>query len=662
MIQDGLTMEQKSNVQHRAEKEYKNSREKFFLLLREVISNSIHAVIIREKKENNLNPKIDLDITLRDNECRITLRDNGEGFNQLNRECFEALDKINIEKDKYKFHPLGQGRLAIVYFSDSANYETVYKDESGVYWKQNIPYPNTTEGLFDVEDFTKDKVENIDSYTQLTLIVNKPQTFGRAHTFFKKRNNIEELKLWVVETFFPFIIQNKKLIINLSFNGESITITRESIEAEIEQVQFELGLLDNNYAFTVWLIHSTTPLKGENPITCFARNLKAELSDGKLSYQLDNKDGYKLYLTSELFDECVDTKGERIEISTTIINEIQNKINETLDSKFADIIAHNKRQSKRNLSSFRQRYPSLEVFIENEALANEKGVVSEADIVRRAVEEKSRIEKRFWSYIDSESNDEDDNRYDNSEECQKLLNSSLHIYVKHRESVLKQLHSLLPQFTEEGDPKPELESKVHELFFKRGTTLDNASNINHLHNLWIIDDKFTTFSNSFKAKSTKNGQPLTDIYIWADDPEKTRQVLLIELKSTTKAHNAGDKYEGMIAQIHRYVRSFYDNPTKHLNWDVDTNKIQYTAIILARKSDIDKELMSPTVGGKYRQIPFLENSYYIDDAFPTTSPKNTIPIRIELYSFEDIYYLASSRNDVFFRLLRNEFQFEEDDE
>lgn len=45
-------MEQKSNVQYRAEKEYKNSREKFFLLLREIISNSIHAVLIRQNKYN----------------------------------------------------------------------------------------------------------------------------------------------------------------------------------------------------------------------------------------------------------------------------------------------------------------------------------------------------------------------------------------------------------------------------------------------------------------------------------------------------------------------------------------------------------------------------------------------------------------------------------
>lgn len=655
-------MEQKSNVQYRAEKEYKNSREKFFLLLREVISNSIHAVIIREKKDNTLIPKIDLNITLRDSNCKISLRDNGEGFNQLNRECFEALDKINPEKAKYKFHPLGQGRLAIVYFADSAIYETVYEDELGVHWKQNIPYPNTSDGLFDLEGFSKEKAESGETYTQLTLIINKPQSLGRARTFFKTRDSIDALKLWVIETFFPFLIQNDKLIITLSFNGESTTITRGSIEIEVEQVPFELVLFDNKYAFTVWLIHSNLPMKGENSVTCFARNLKAELSNGKLSYQLDNKDGYKLYLTSDFFDECVDTKGERIEISNNDINDIQSKINEVLDNKFADIISQNKRQSKKNLSTFRDKYPSLEVFIENNALSNEKGVVSEADIVRRAVEEKSRIEKRFWTYIDNDLSDENENRYDNSEECQKLLNSSLHIYVRHRESVLKQLHALLPQFNEEGEPKPELENTVHELFFKRGTTLDRASNINHLHNLWILDDKFTTFSNNFKAKSTKNGQSLTDIYIWADDPEKTRQVLLIEIKSTTKAHNAGDKHEGMIAQIHRYVRSFYSNPTKHLNWDVDTNKVQYTAIILARKSDIEKELMSTSVGGSYTPIPFLENSYYLDDFFPKTSPKDKMPIRIELYSFEDIYYLASSRNNVFFRLLKNEFYIESSEE
>ena len=138
--------------------------------------------------------------------------------------------------------------------------------------------------------------------------------------------------------------------------------------------------------------------------------------------------------------------------------------------------------------------------------------------------------------------------------------------------------------------------------------------------------------------------------------KEIKQLLILELKSTTHAHNAGSNKEGMIAQVKRYARDFYNKPTKILNWDVDTRTIQYLGIILARRSDINKELTSNNAGGNYHKIPFLKSSYYKDDEFATTeNPDDMFPIRIELYSFEDIYKLASSRNEVFFRLLRNEF-------
>ena len=84
-------MEQKSDVQYRAEKEYKNSREKFSFLLREIISNSIHAVLIRQSKESNFLPKIELTIIFDDEneQCKIILTDNGEGFTDINRNYFD---------------------------------------------------------------------------------------------------------------------------------------------------------------------------------------------------------------------------------------------------------------------------------------------------------------------------------------------------------------------------------------------------------------------------------------------------------------------------------------------------------------------------------------------------------------------------------------------
>lgn len=655
-------MEQKSNVQYRAEKEYKNSREKFFLLLREIISNAIHAVLIRKYKEENYTPELNLNIEFDDSQCKIELKDNGEGFNEKNRKYFEELDNKNPEKERLNFHPLGQGRLAIVYFADSAEYETTYKDENGKYNKRTIPYPSTSEGLFSFSEFEEEEAKN-STYTKLTILINKQQTLGRAKTFFKNYPDVKSFKKWFIETFFPFIINNESLVINVNINGDATTIKKDNIEAETKQEPFNLMLSDDNqYPFIIWLIKNDKPMHGDNPITCFARNLQANLPTGKLNYSIDNNEGYTIYLTSDFFDEYVDTKGERIDISCDDIASIQKQINEILDDRFKTVIENNRWISKRNLKNFRNKYPSLEVFVAENSIVGDKNVVNEREIIQSAIDEKSRIEKKFWNQIDRAPINEEDERFSDSEECHKLLNSSLHIYVKHREIVLQHLHTLIQKFDEEGSDKPELESTVHKLFINRGITLTDSSNINHLHNLWILDDKFTTFSHNFKAKSTTSGQPLSDVYIWADDPEKTKQILIFELKSTTKAHNAGSKEEGMIAQVKRYAQDFYKNPTKSLNWDVNTELVQYTGIILARKSDINKELTSNNVSGGYHQIPFLEDSYYYDDEFSKdNSPKNKMPIRIELYSFEDIYKLASDRNEVFFKLLKNEFEINETD-
>jgi hypothetical protein len=660
-------MEQKSNVQYRAEKEYKNSREKFSLLLREIISNSIHAVLIRLSKETDFSPKVSLNIHFDDDSktCQIVLTDNGEGFTEENSRCFEELDRKNAEKERFNFHPLGQGRLAIVFFSDSSVYETVYRDKNNSLRKRQISYPDINDSLFSCDLFSEeDPIEN-DSFTKLTILINKNNSFGRAKTFFAKHSNAEVLKQWFVETFFPFIVNNEKLVVSISFNGNEVSVQKNDVEKNTDVLTFTLPLEKDDEnddgreaPFKLWLIRKNEKTIGDNPVACFARNLKAVLSNGKLSYAIDNDEGYLFYLTSDYFDTHVDSKGEKIEISNENVEQINQKINDVLDARFKNVIEKNKESTKQNLKKFKTSFPSLELFVDDMAVLSGRNIVKEVDIVKAAVEEKSRIEKKFWTKdgCDNEDDSQKEN-FEDSVECQKLLNSSLYIYVKHRERVLKRLHDLIQKFDKDGNDKPELESTVHELFLKRGVTLEDSSNINHLHNLWILDDKFTIFSNDFKAQSTRQGQSLSDIYIWADDPEKTKQVLIFELKSTTNAHNAGDKYEGMIAQVKRYAKDFYQDPKKVLNWDVDTNAIQYIGVILARKSDINKELSSNNVSGDFEKIPFLSSSYYKEERFSTnpSDPSMRKPIRIELYSFEDIYELAYSRNQVFFKLLKNEF-------
>ena len=422
-------MKQESNVRFRAEKEYKNSREKFFLLLREIISNAIHAVLIKKNKEENYIPTLDLNITFDDAQCTIELTDNGDGFNEKNRMYFEELDRKNPEKEKLNFHPLGQGRLAIVYFSDSATYETVYKDENGKYYKRIIPYPSISEDLFTFSRFEAQEA-NSSSYTKLTILINKQQTFGRAKTFFKNYPSADLFKRWFIETFFPFIINNETLVVNMSLNGEDNLIKKDNIETETIKKSFELILSDDNkYSFVLWLIKNNKPMHGDNPIICFARNLKANLSNGNLIYSIDNNEGYHLYLTSDCFDEYVDTKGEKIDINSADIINIQSEINDILNKEFSNVIENNQRLSKQNLIKIQKKFPSLEAFVVEDNIIGNNKIVNESEIIQSAINEKSRIEKKFWNQIDKDSTNDSEERFSDSEECHKLLNSSLHIYV-----------------------------------------------------------------------------------------------------------------------------------------------------------------------------------------------------------------------------------------
>ena len=113
-------MEQRSDVEFRAEKIYKNTRGKFRYLIREVVSNSIHAVLIKKSLlvHNDFKPCVEFKVKIGESRITLEVSDNGDGFNDLNRIYFTSLDSRNVEKEKLHFHPKGQGRLAVVYFSD----------------------------------------------------------------------------------------------------------------------------------------------------------------------------------------------------------------------------------------------------------------------------------------------------------------------------------------------------------------------------------------------------------------------------------------------------------------------------------------------------------------------------------------------------------------
>lgn len=649
-------MEQKSDVEYRAEKLYKNSREKFGYVLREVITNAIHASIIRLSKEQaGYTPKVNIKVSANEKEAEIVIEDNGEGFTATNRKYFTHLDLKNIEKVNLNMFPQGQGRLSIVYFTDSATYTSVYKDSSGIVKENTFPYPKLGDSLFDIENGDGNISKESETGTTLRLLIIKQQTLGRAITFFSRYDTKDKVFNWFIDNFFPFFMEFPTLDINVNYLGEAFTINKINLEKSIDSLPFnvELNSDGSKTDFRVWIIQTDNNSKKKGNVYCYARHLQAEIGNGKLEYEIDLPAANYWLLTSSYFDLYVDSKGDRIEIESEEIEKIQIKLSFTLDEHYKEYIASNKKETKANIERAIKQFHSLKDFIDDDGNTYSKKIVKEPEIISAAIEKKGKIEKTYWVNRDVEN-----------EDVNKLINSSLQIYVAHRSRVLDKFHEMILRFDDNGEYKTEPEDDIHDLFLKRGAKLTTSENINHLHNLWILDDKFTVFSETKRALSSKRGQKLSDIYLWIDDPEKANELLILELKSTTSAHNAGDPYESMVAQVKRYAAQFYKDPTKILSWDVKPQNILFSGIILARKSDINKELNSNNTSGSVNKIPYLDSSYFFNEKFSTTENEALLPkyedIRIEMYSFEDIYELSRMRNKVFFKLLNGEYSIPEE--
>ena len=657
-------MNQISNVEFRAQKIYKNKKGKFGLLIREIVSNAIHSVLIQQSKlDDNYRPEVQINIigTNRSNEqIQITVSDNGEGFNTLNRKYFSELDSINEQKeDMLGVHPQGQGRLALIYFANSACYESFFKDDDGRTKKlRPFTYPDTDTPLFDLMDNEESDAEGSDLKTELKVSISDQRKINRANTFFANYSSIEKLKDWFIEDFFPFFIENEKLSLTVQMDGYPLEqITKSEIKEEIKNIEFEVSEIDetkNEYKFILWLmekeVRKSEVRKPKKTFTCFVRQLKASLAEGSIEYEIDLPKHYNWFLTSEYFDKNVDQRGDKIEISLSEVEKIQQAICAKLDEYFEQQISNNRRASKENIDQVKTQYRSLLPFVENSMATETNRILNVTDIVDDAIDEKGKIEKKYWT-----------NSNMDEEETEKLINSSLTVYVEHRKRVLEDLNNLIRKYDSEGDKKPENESTIHELIFKRGENLKTSEKINHLHNLWILDDRYTTFSEHFRGLSSRQGQELSDIYLWSDNPDfhMIKELLIIELKSTTKAHNAGDRYDSMIAQVKRYASDVYCDPNKTLGWNVDTNKILYSGVILASKNDIHQELNSNNASGNAEKIPFLESSYYLNERFSISnsgSQPDYKRIRLDILSYEDVYQLALERNTVFFKLLDAEYR------
>ena len=129
-----------------------------------------------------------------------------------------------------------------------------------------------------------------------------------------------------------------------------------------------------------------------------------------------------------------------------------------------------------------------------------------------------------------------------------------------------------------------------------------------------------------------------------DEENSPKQVVLVELKRLTRAHNPGE----MIEQLLKYASDIYKESKTKKGTKFDPEKCKFFGYIIADYKDIKKE-EGQQDSYIFKPIPFTNSSFEGIKSFQTDNGR--IDIAITLLSIQDLITVSKSRNKIFLDML-----------
>lgn len=577
---------------------YKGKKNAVELILREAISNAIHACILEHKQQKQgYLPKISIHINSQSSS--ITVIDNGIGFSESDKKIFFDIAQSNSLKQKNSLPSKGLGRLVFVYFGKNISFETAHNKKA-----LSFTYPPSNEvSLF---DFVNQPSRDTNNPNGTTLKLNIDKSYMEA--FIKKFKVIDDFEEWVLDNF-AFLLYDfnvLKIHIDIDNNVKRIEISKigkkeTNIQINNQQYNLEILFVDSNANLDIKLV---------------AHKL---LIDKTVKYDRTIKGlKRKVYIASPLLDDRITADGLNAEIED-IKQDLQQEVTRILDKEFENFIHKQREESRDNLSKTKNELPFLAEFMPSFDSIKGYRIQHKGDFIQAAIKEKANLEQKFW-----ESND--------SQLDTRLQKSALYLYVKHRERVLDLLEKMM------GDSSFK-EDDFHQLLTDRKCENLEVAN----HNLWLLDDKFSYF---FEAHNAQSGESNVDIEFYLNpfinDEDEPTHIVLVELKRLTKAHNAGS----MIEQLKRYATQIYKQAKTKSGVNIQVEKCQFFGYIIADINDIKKEEESQD-RGKFKLIPYTKSSF---ESVVSFAPER-IDLFVTLLSAQDLLQIAKLRNKTLFEIL-----------
>lgn len=519
---------------------------KFLQPLYESITNSLEAnatnieiEILHDNTFEEVTPKM----------IGFTIKDNGEGFDTKNRDAFMEL----WTKNKITLGCKGSGRFTWLKVFKNIDIESDVQNEQ---CKVIIPFSlDFEEKDMSVVKSTIDKNSTIIKFTNVTSTYYNNVSDSRSRIDLRCNADIDEIlasiKEYLLIKLFLLKQQGKQFTITIMIDENTRVINWDNIPA-LESCEFDIysDITKENYKFDLYYIFKKNSKNSKRVYFCANGRAILEIDDDSLGFSagLPNNDSFIMLLCSDYLDDkdndgrseltaLTGKKQATIDVPLLISDlkfEMKKHMHQIIFNKYPQLLELNKQEEEKAIN----KAPYLsDIIAENtDILKSESSLLKEAK--KEFSVKKEKVINKFEKLLSDRSIDSTE--YNKSiSELSSIALSELGEYIFYRENIIKALKIAVEENVEN-------EKFYHDIFMPMKTSSSEEDENKHLlSNIWLLDDKFMTYSYAASDKTVnqikdeieeKNNNKFKishrpDLSIFFNKTDSSKNLVMVEFKS-----------------------------------------------------------------------------------------------------------------------------------
>lgn len=613
-------------------------------VLFEAITNSIHANATTIKCYLNSNDSQLSDDTKEIGSIRVdTIRiiDNGDG---LTDENYKSFSKYRTEFKK-AIGGKGVGRFVFLKIYESANYKSKIKS---IQEQRSINFDFN----FDTENLIKESVEVLENETELSLSKLTRQYLDNENE--KKQDRRIELDLYkirekvllnLVPTLFFYKHKGKNITIDFidDFHHLSVQINPNDIPNFLKKPFEVKNSIGNIFRF---LLNYKIDNSNGSLYAYYCANNRTVCQFEDKDFKISMPYGYSgfLLLESEYFNNKVNHERNDFDIypvKTDMFCTLSwEMINTELKKHFSEIVKDGVPETKKinseKIQQIHEERPYLIQYLEEEDIEM-AGFLDKKAIIEKAKKRFDIAKEKVLTNVGK-----DDFSDEELNEAIQLTQNELVSYINDRVIVIEKLKNLV-------DKSESVESIIHNLFMEKYTKDDYFSV--GKNNLWLLDDRFTTYS--YAASDKRIIDILKDINETIDDVDILNDKPDLSLFFSHNP-NKPDRLKSVMVEIKPFK---YSNKSDRKKFSGVQQLIDYATAFKTKENiqevygylitDIDKKLSDRLEIDGY--IPLFSSEAPIYHRY-----FDKIGVSIYVVSAKTLIYDAEARNKVFLEIIRKQ--------